>query len=175
MIKQAASILALAIATVPALAAKPTTADIAAARGECRYERQKVAALEASGKATEAQLKWERSAWDRSCAYAEQLMVEAGIEKPSAAPVAPAPVPEIVITERKAVGAEFASTSAPSATPAPASAPTEAPRPVPAATVAVAPAAEPAPAPAAVVAPTLKLKEWPVDQLTIKEPVKSEK
>ena len=61
MIKHAGIALMLALAASPAIAAKPTPADIATARGECRYEREKVAKLEA-GKASEAEFLWERSA-----------------------------------------------------------------------------------------------------------------
>jgi hypothetical protein len=148
---------ALALVAAPAIAAdRPTSADIAAARGECREYRLRVAKLEKSGKASPAELQWERSAWDRACAYAERLMVQAGIEKPSAPVVAP-PVAEIVITEHKpAPGAEFASAPASTAAPAPAASP--------------APAAAPAP----VIQPKLELKHWPVDELVIKEPVPAE-
>ena len=146
MSKHAAFTLALALCAAPAFAGKPTATDITDARAQCRADRLHVAKLEASGTASKTDLAWERSAWDRDCAYAERLMVDAGLEKPSPPPVAPAPVPQLVITQRKAdAGAEFA--SAPAATQA---------------------SAEPSPAPK----PAVQLKQWHVDELIIREPVR---
>jgi hypothetical protein len=140
----------LMLAALPVLAgAKPTGSDIAAARAECRDYAQLVKKLEASGTATQATLDWERSSWDRACAYAERLMVEAGIEKPSALPKAPPETPQIVITESRPVVA---------------TAPASAPASVVAAPAGITPAAKPG----------VAIKQWPIDQLVITEPVRLE-
>ena len=88
--------------------ALPTPEEVTEARAECKQHRLRYEELEArapTGSTLAADEKaHEYDLWERSCAYAEALMQEAGIEKKSAPPpAAPPPAPEIRTIERRYV------------------------------------------------------------------------
>lgn len=65
----------LAIGTFSIAGAAPTQKEVDAARGKCSAHKQKVAELEAR-KAGDPALSNERTAWEKACAKANQLMDE---------------------------------------------------------------------------------------------------
>jgi hypothetical protein len=82
--------------------AKPTSEEVTEARADCRRNRERVEQLEGEFRTTDTarDLDFARSKWEHSCAYAESLMQDAGIEKPSPPPRAPLPPQEIRVIER---------------------------------------------------------------------------
>jgi hypothetical protein len=81
--------------------ATTTPEEVAAARADCKAHRLRVEQRQSEYSVVDGSLEDDYKAWERACAYAEALMAEAGMEKPSAVPHEPAPPPEIRITERK--------------------------------------------------------------------------
>jgi hypothetical protein len=104
MRKRFGAMLAMAVLLLGDVAlAKPTPEEITEARADCRRNRERVEQLEGEFQTTDTarDLAFARTKWEDSCVYAESLMIEAGIEKPSPPPRAPLPPQEIRIIERR--------------------------------------------------------------------------
>lgn len=80
---------ALALAVAGAAQAKPTQAEIDAARAECAEHKQLVKTLESGSSSEDPGVVEERRAWELACARAQALMDEkTGTRPPQPRPVA---------------------------------------------------------------------------------------